>query len=124
MSKYQLSGKIKAIMDLQSFTSGFSKREFVVTTEDRYPQDIKLELHKERTSLLDNITINDVVTVDFDIRGNEYQGKHYVSLVAWKIDNQASSSSADATENDNDFDTSDDVPFKLKSFSTSLKFSC
>ena len=111
MSKYQLSGKIKTISDLQTFASGFSKREFVVTTEDRFPQDIKLEFHKERTSSLDNIVVNDSVTVEFDIRGNEYQGKYYVSLVAWKIDNQANSNSAETPDNHNDFDSSKDVPF-------------
>jgi hypothetical protein len=25
------------------------------------------------------------VDVDFNVRGNEYKGKHYVSLSAWKV---------------------------------------
>ena len=46
MDSYQLSGRIKVIMDQVTFPSGFTKREFVVTTEDKFPQDIKLELIK------------------------------------------------------------------------------
>jgi hypothetical protein len=25
------------------------------------------------------------VQVEFDVRGNEYNGKHYVSLTAWRV---------------------------------------
>ena len=52
---YQLNGTIKLIYDTQTFPSGFSKREFVVTTDDKFPQDIKLECLKEKGALLDNV---------------------------------------------------------------------
>ena len=46
---YELQGTIKVIMDPQTFPSGFSKREFVVTVPDgRFPQDIKLTCVKEK----------------------------------------------------------------------------
>lgn len=86
MSQYQLTGKVFQIDDTQTFASGFSKREFVVETDGKYPQEIKLEAHKERADKLDRFQIGDPVTVSFDIRGNEYQGRHYVNLVAWKIE--------------------------------------
>ena len=42
---YELAGTIKVIMDTQTFGSGFTKREFVVTdSSGRYPQEIKFEL--------------------------------------------------------------------------------
>ena len=34
---YELTGKIKKIFDQQDFASGFYKREFVVTTDERFP---------------------------------------------------------------------------------------
>ncbi len=44
---YELTGKIKLIQDEQTFASGFTKREMVVTVDDgRYPQDINLEFVK------------------------------------------------------------------------------
>lgn len=83
----ELSGKIKVIMDVQNFSSGFTKREFVLTTEEQYPQDVKLETIKDKTAMLDNLREGDQVKVSFNVRGNEYQGKYYVNLQAWRIEN-------------------------------------
>lgn len=83
---YETTGKIKVIFDTQTFASGFAKREFVVTTQhDKYPQDLKFEIVKDKCPLLDGFDEGQEVTVNFDVRGNEYNGKYYVSLAAWKI---------------------------------------
>ena len=71
-------------MDLQSWDSGFTK-EFVITTNEQYPQDVKLECIKDKTNLLDGLAEGDEVEVSFNIRGNEYNGKYYVNLQAWKL---------------------------------------
>ena len=93
----ELTGKIKLINNPQSFDSGFTKREFVVTTNEQYPQDIKLELIKEKCSLLDNYQAGNEVKVSFNIRGNEYQGKYFVNLQAWKIEGITGSAAKEAT---------------------------
>jgi hypothetical protein len=82
----QLQGRIKVISDTQTFDSGFSKREFVITTQEQYPQDIKFEFFKDKTTVLDTFAANEDVTVHFNIRGNEYNGKYYVNLQAWKME--------------------------------------
>ena len=127
---YEASGKIKMIGDVQSFPSGFTKREFVVTTaHDKYPQDIKFDLVKDKCAILDSFKLGDDVQVNFDIRGREYNGRYFVDLACWKL--QAGSGSSEpqsrsqepsrkqgaaASEpamseirDDGDFD--DDVPF-------------
>ena len=81
-----LNGKIKLIYDTQEFASGFKKREFVVTTQEQYPQDVKFEAIKEKVDLLDTYKPGDEVNVNFNIRGNEYQGKYYVNLQAWRLE--------------------------------------
>lgn len=88
MSKsFEVEGKMKVINDVQTFSSGFTKREFVVEVEDgNYPQMIKFECVKDRTSLTDGIEIDDPVKVTFDIRGNEYKERYYVNLNAWKLE--------------------------------------
>ena len=87
MSKqYTLEGSVKVILETQTFASGFQKREFVVTTDDKYPQDIKFEMVKDRCALLDDIKEGQQVVVHFDIRGNEYKERYYVNLNAWKIE--------------------------------------
>jgi hypothetical protein len=83
---YELTGTIKKIFDRQDFSSGFYKQEFVVTTEDRFPQDIKLDCLKEKVDLLQGFEEGSAVKVAFDIRGREYNERFYVDLAAWKIE--------------------------------------
>jgi hypothetical protein len=84
---YQLRGRVKTVLELMTFDSGFTKRELVVTTDDdRYPQDIKFETVRDKTSLCDGLRPGQPVTVHFDIRGNEYKGRYFVNLNAWRID--------------------------------------
>jgi len=83
---YEATGKLKVIFDTQTFPSGFTKREFVVTTGDEnYPQDLKFEIIKDKCSWLDKFEAGQDVTVHFDIRGNEFKDKYYVNLNCWKI---------------------------------------
>ena len=68
----KLIGKVKLILDLQSWDSGFTKREFVITTNEQYPQDVKLECIKDKTSLGNQISsiIKDGNLVSDNIVGN------------------------------------------------------
>jgi hypothetical protein len=93
---YELQGKVIKIDDVQTFGSGFTKREFVVRTEEQYPQDIKFELVKDKTALLDSYKLGDAIKVSFDIRGSEWQGKHFVNLTAWRLDGGSSAAAAPA----------------------------
>ena len=118
-NSFELTGTVKHILDLQTFNSGFTKREFVVEVPDgNYPQMVKFETVKDKTKLLDDLSVGDEVNVTFDIRGNEYKERFYVNLVAWKINKGSNggdssvqgSSSLDASF-DNEPDASDDIPF-------------
>lgn len=83
---YELTGKIKKIFDQQDFPSGFYKQEFVVTTDDRFPQDIKLDCLKEKVEMLKGLSEGSAVKVSFDVRGREWNERYYVDLSAWKIE--------------------------------------
>jgi hypothetical protein len=84
--KNELTGRIIVLNDTQIFPSGYSKREFVIEeTEGKYPQQIKFDAVKDGCDKLDAFSIGDVVTVAYNLRGNEYNGKYYVSLQAWKV---------------------------------------
>jgi hypothetical protein len=110
----KLTGKIKLINETQTWDSGFSKREFVLTTQEQYPQDVKLELVKDKCSLIDKFKVGTNIDVSFNVRGNEYNGKYYVSLQAWKINEAsaaATASAAPAPEAQNNMDEEDDLPF-------------
>jgi hypothetical protein len=86
MSELKLNGTIKMIGEVQNFDSGFVKREFVITTKEQYPQDVKFEVVKEKATDFEKYNkVGDNVDVKFNVRGNEYSGKYYVSLQAWHV---------------------------------------
>lgn len=120
----EVTGKVKVLFDKQTFDSGFEKREFVITTQEQYPQDIKFELYNDKCAVVDRFKTNDEVTVHFNIRGNEYNGRYYVNLNAWKVDAGTSipdqgmggqvANTLDTEMEDSPFDTvddTDDLPF-------------
>jgi single-strand DNA-binding protein len=84
---FEITGTIKRLFPEQTFGSGFTKREFVLTTAaDRYPQDLKFECVKEKIALLADRREGDKVKVSFDLRGREWKDNYYVNLAAWKIE--------------------------------------
>ncbi len=86
MPQYEFTGTVKKLLDVFSTPSGFTKREVVVTSEDdRYPQDVIFEFIMDRVSLLDDIQEADRVTVTFDLRSREYNGRYFLSASAWRI---------------------------------------
>jgi hypothetical protein len=84
-TSYEITGTLLCKMDQVTFASGFSKREFVITKEGRYPKPIKLEVVKDKCALLDNFREGERINVSFDVDGNENNGRYYVSLKAWRI---------------------------------------
>ena len=126
-SDYQLVGTIKLISDAQSFNSGFTKREFVVTDEDaKYPQDIKFECIKDKCALMDTYNEGDEIKAHFNLSGRLWSGagkpeKCFTSLQAWKVEtveagmaeNQAIPSGPYDTMYTSDANDSgyDDIPF-------------
>ena len=92
---FELKGKIKVLFDQQDFPSGFYKRDFVITTNEQYPQEIKFAALKERVEQLKGLGEGDEVLVKFDLRGREYNGNYYVDLNAWRIESGSGAASAD-----------------------------
>ena len=83
---FELRGTLKKLFDQQDFPSGFYKRDFVITTMEQYPQDIKFSALKEKSEQLSKFSEGDVMNVKFDLRGREYNGQFYVDLNAWRIE--------------------------------------
>ena len=78
---FTIKGTLTQIGEEQTFDSGFRKKEAVVTTlDEKYPQPLKFEFCKDAIDRLDKVAVGDLVDVKFDIRGNEWKGKFYVSL--------------------------------------------
>lgn len=82
----EIEGKIKLIGETQTFDSGFSKRQIVITTNEQYSQDISIDFVKDKTEILNNYKVGQDVKVSINIRGNEYNSKYYVNLQGWRIE--------------------------------------
>lgn len=124
----ELQGTVKRITEIQTFTSGFQKREMVILTQEQYPQPINIEFLSDKINLLDNVSEGENVRVGINIRGREWispQGetKYFNSITGWKLDKvtdggqeptqAAPSQSASPVSSQNPFasDEDDDLPF-------------
>jgi len=85
MSDSVFEGSIKLIEETQTFKGDFKKREFVVSTNDTYPQHVKFEIVGDNVDHLDSFSVGDNIKVAYLVRGNEYNGKYYVNLRAIAI---------------------------------------
>lgn len=82
----QVQGKLHVSYPTEQRTATFSAREFILEIQDgNYPQYIKFQLTQDRCGLIDAHKVGDTVTVFFDLRGRELNGKYFTNLVAWKI---------------------------------------
>jgi YbbR domain-containing protein len=82
----QIIGKVHHIGQTESVgANGFTKRQIVIATDEQYVQHVPIDFVKDKCSILDNYKVGQSVTVDVNVRGNEYNGKYYVSLQGWKI---------------------------------------
>lgn len=93
MENLSIKGIIKKIYETQQISDTFKKREFILVTDDKYPQSIKFELTQEKTELLDDIKKQISATVYFNVRGRDWTNKenktvYFVSLNAWKIETE------------------------------------
>ena len=87
----ELQGTVKKITEVQTFASGFQKREMVLMTEEQYPQPINIEFLQEKGDLLNPLKEGDKVKVSINLRGREWtspQGevKYFNSITGWRID--------------------------------------
>jgi len=91
MSNLSVEGKLKRIHDEQVISDRFKKREFVIETEEQYPQVLMFQLVQDKTNLIDQFSIGDKVEIFFNLRGREWQKdpsaeiRVFNTLDAWRI---------------------------------------
>ncbi len=112
---YSLKGKLHKIFPVESKTETFQTREFVVETQETYPQFVKFQLTQDKCGLVDSMQEGMEVEVQFDLRGREWNGKYFTNLQAWRIERagDAGETPADspAKDIDVDVDFDNDLPF-------------
>lgn len=108
MSELTIKGAIKLIKDVNVISDKFSVREFVITTADKYPQEIIFQTVNDRMDIIAPYGEGQVVEVSFNLRGRQVGEKYYNTLDAWKVQGEAKAPSVldDILNNEQD-----DLPF-------------
>ena len=108
MSELTIKGAIKLINPIKVISDKFSVREFVITTADKYPQEVIFQTVNDRMDVIAPYGQGQEVTVSFNVRGREYNGKYYNTLDAYKVQGEAAAPSVlDSILNNEQ----DDLPF-------------
>jgi len=92
MSNFEITGKLEKFLPVQEGTSKagkeWKKQSFTVATEDEYNNLYCFEVFGEEK--VENLTKyqkeGDQVKVTFNVSTNEWQGKYFCSLSAWRIE--------------------------------------
>ena len=64
----------------------WSKLEFVIETEEKFPKKVCFSAWNERVEEVQKIKVGDSVKVSFDVSSREYNEKWYTDLRAWKVE--------------------------------------
>ena len=79
-------------------TESFKSRDFVIeVTDGQYPQFVKFQCVQDRTEIVSEVNVGDEITVHFDLRGREWQGKYFTNLNAWRVNKKRKEGNAPAT---------------------------
>jgi len=88
----QVQGRIHSAFPEEQVTQRFKKREFVLELDaaSRYPQLVIFQLTGDRCATLDDFKVDDVVSVEFSLRGREWKSpkgdtRFFNSLEVWSI---------------------------------------
>lgn len=83
---YKATGRLHKIFDSEQKSASFAVRDFVIeVADDKFPQMVKFQLTQDKCALIDNFSEGDEITVDFDLRGREWNEKYFTNLNAWRI---------------------------------------
>jgi len=100
----EVQGKVKLIGETETVgTSGFRKRDIVVTTDEQYPQHISIQFVQDKCDLLNSYKPGQDVKISINLRGREWtspQGevKHFNTVQGWRIEGAQSGAPAGAPE--------------------------
>ena len=87
----EVTGKIKMIDTTKEVgSSGFKKRDVVVTTDEQYPQHILVQFVQDKCDLLNGFAVGEAVKIDINLRGREWvnpQGEtvYFNTIQGWRI---------------------------------------
>jgi len=100
----EIKGELTKFLDPQTGETKaggtWTKQSFLVKTDAEYNNLYCFEVFGDEK--VQNLTkyqkVGDTVTVEFNVNCNEYQGKYYTTLSAWKISKDTSANNVTVNE--------------------------
>ena len=84
-----VTGIISHIGESVQATATITKRDLVLTVQSGQYENLNaFELMNDKCNLADSLTEGQEVTVHYNIRSREWNGRYFTNLIAWKIDGQ------------------------------------
>lgn len=87
----EVRGKVKLVgQTVDVGSSGFQKRELVITTDEQYPQHILINFIQDKCNLINDISVGNDVLVSINLRGREWinpqgEAKYFNDIQGWKV---------------------------------------
>jgi translation initiation factor IF-3 len=88
----EVTGSLKLIKETEDIgTSGFQKREVVITTSEQYSQDLLIQFSQDKCNKLDEFNIGDSVKISINLKGREWtsplgETKYFNTIEGWRIE--------------------------------------
>ena len=92
----KITGIVKELLAEQTGTSGkgdWRKREFILTTEGKYPKQICVVQWGDSIDKV-AIGVGEKITASIDIASREHNGRWYTDVKAWKVEREAAAPAA------------------------------
>jgi hypothetical protein len=113
MSEQSVEGKVIHVLEIESGISNagkdWSKKDFVIETDDQYPKKIAFTLFGDKVSLAPNI--GEDVKVYYNLESREYNGKWFHNVNAWKIEKLGDAPKDEAQEEPSPDNNDTGLPF-------------
>lgn len=106
----EVTGKIKMIdVTKEVGTSGFKKRDVVVTTDEQYPQDILVQFVQDKCDVLNGFKVGESVTIGINLRGREWMNPkaelvYFNTIQGWNIKKDTNGIDATKVPNASEFE--------------------
>lgn len=116
MDSMYLIGSIAEIGDVQTYgASGFRRKDVILKTDDKYPQEITVEFHQEKIDLLNNLRAGQKAKIFINILGKKYTDKNgalrrFNTIKGWKIE-ESNGTTESVRSTDHSPDREEDLPF-------------
>lgn len=86
----KVTGTVAHIGALTKVSDKFQKQEFVIKTDDKFPQMIQFQAVNDKVTLVGNLEIGNLVEVNYNLQGREWKNpkgevKYFNTLNAWSI---------------------------------------